>query len=67
MTSTGSGALPEKAPLMQDMSVFFTGTFSWPKSAEAKREKMRLKPESLGLLLDGVDLRGAQMRAWYER
>jgi transposase len=43
------------------------GTFSWPKSAEAKREKMRLKPEALGLLLDGVDLRGAKMRAWYER
>ena len=43
------------------------GTFSWPKSAEAKREKMRLKPEALGLLLDGVDLRGAKLRAWYER
>jgi transposase len=34
---------------------------------DAKREKMRLKPEALGLLLDGVDLRGAQLRAWYER
>lgn len=43
------------------------GTFSWPKSVDAKREKMRLKPEALGLLLDGVDLRGAQLRAWYER
>jgi len=43
------------------------GTFSWPKSADVKREKMRLKPEALGLLLDGVDLRGAKMRAWYER
>jgi transposase len=43
------------------------GTFSWPKSADAKREKMSLKPEALGLLLDGVDLRGAKMRAWYER
>ena len=42
-------------------------TFSWPKSADAKREKMSLKPEALGLLLDGVDLRGAKMRAWYER
>jgi transposase len=43
------------------------GTFSWPKGAHAQREKMSLKPEALGLLLDGVDLRGAQMRAWYER
>ena len=43
------------------------GTFSWPKGTDAKREKMRLKPEALGLLLDGVDLRGAKLRAWYER
>ena len=43
------------------------GTFSWPKGAEAKRVKMRLKPEALGLLLDGVDLRGAKLRAWHER
>jgi transposase len=43
------------------------GTFSWPRGTDAKREKMRLKPEALGLLLDGVDLRGARLRAWYER
>jgi transposase len=43
------------------------GTFSWPKSTDEKREKMRLKPEALGLLLDGVDLRGAKLRAGYER
>lgn len=43
------------------------GTFSWPRGTDAKREKMRLKPEALGLLLDGVDLRGARFRAWYER
>ena len=43
------------------------GTFSWPKGSDAKKEKMRLKPEALGLLLDGVDLRGAKLRAWYER
>ncbi len=41
------------------------GTFSWPKGLE--REKMTLQPEALGLLLDGVDLRGAQMRPWYQR
>ena len=43
------------------------GTFSWPKSTDAKKEKMCLKPEALGLLLDGVDLRGGKLRAWYER
>ena len=43
------------------------GTFSWPKSTDAKDSKMRLKPEALGLLLDGVDLRGPKLRAWYQR
>lgn len=43
------------------------GTFSWPKSSAGKGGKLRLKPEALGLLLDGVDLRGARFRAWYER
>jgi len=39
------------------------GTFSWPKTLG--QGKMSLKPEALGLLLDGVDLRGAQLRPWY--
>jgi transposase len=43
------------------------GTFSWPKSGSAKQEKMRLRPEALTLLLDGVDLRGAALRPWYQR
>jgi transposase len=41
------------------------GTFSWPKGSA--KEKMPLKPEALALLLDGVDLRGARLRPWYER
>lgn len=41
------------------------GTFSWPKAAA--KNKMSLKPEALALLLDGVDLRGARMRPWYQR
>ena len=41
------------------------GTFSWPKGLG--KEKMVLKPEALSLLMDGVDLRGAQMRPWYQR
>jgi transposase len=41
------------------------GTFSWPKNTATS--KMALKPEALALLLDGVDLRGAHMRPWYQR
>lgn len=41
------------------------GTFSWPKGTGDA--KMSLKPEALALLLDGVDLRGARMRPWYQR
>ena len=41
------------------------GTFSWPKGLD--KTKMSLQPEALGLLLDGVDLRGAKLRPWYQR
>jgi transposase len=40
------------------------GTFSWPQGDEAL---LRLRPEALAMLTDGVDLRGAKMRPWYER
>jgi transposase len=43
------------------------GTFSWPKASEAQSVKLRLAPEALALLTDGVDLRGARLRPWYER
>lgn len=43
------------------------GTFSWPRSVEPATTKLRLTPEALALLTDGVDLRGAQLRPWYER
>jgi transposase len=43
------------------------GTFSWPRVAETERTKMQLTPEALALLTDGIDLRGANMRPWYER
>ena len=42
------------------------GTFSWPLSTNGSG-KISLTPEALQLLVDGVDLRGAQMRPWYER
>lgn len=43
------------------------GTFSWPRVAETDRVKLQLTPEALALLTDGIDLRGANMRPWYER
>lgn len=43
------------------------GTFSWPKPSEGREGKLRLRPEALAMLTDGIDLRGARMRPWYER
>lgn len=43
------------------------GCFSWPKPSRGGQSKLRLAPEALVLLLDGVDLRGARLRPWYER
>jgi transposase len=43
------------------------GTFSWPKNVEPHIAKLRLAPEALALLTDGVELRGAKLRPWYER
>lgn len=42
------------------------GTFSWPKPA-AGAAKLSLTPEALTLLTDGVDLRDAKLRPWYQR
>ena len=43
------------------------GTFSWPAPAAAGHAKLSLTPEALTLLTDGVDLRDAKLRAWYQR
>ena len=43
------------------------GTFSWPKSLEPTVTKLRLTPQALAMLTDGVDLRGGKLRPWYER
>ena len=43
------------------------GTFAWPPRVEPQATKLRLAPEALALLTDGVDLRGAKLRPWYER
>jgi transposase len=42
------------------------GTFHWPQSAGEPGAKLRLAPQALQLLLDGVDLRAGARRAWYE-
>jgi len=43
------------------------GTFSWPGNVEPGQKKLRLAPEALAMRTDGIDLRGARMRPWYER
>lgn len=43
------------------------GTFSWPRGVHAEHDKLKLKPEALALLLDGVDLKGGSLRPWYQR
>ena len=43
------------------------GTFAWPKNIEEGRVKLKLAPEAFAMLTDGIDLRGAKMRPWYER
>lgn len=43
------------------------GTFSWPAPSTAGAAKLSLTPEALTLLTDGVDLRDAKLRSWYQR
>lgn len=43
------------------------GTFSWPRDVPPEQTKLALSPQALALLTDGVDLRGAKLRPWYER
>ena len=41
------------------------GTFSWPPPRTKEEHTISLTSEALQLLLDGVDLRGAELREWY--
>lgn len=42
------------------------GTFWWPKSADGTAKALRLAPEALAMLTDGIELRHGGKRAWYE-
>ncbi len=43
------------------------GTFSWPKPSGPSAVKLRLAPEALSLLMDGIDMKEGCRRPWYER
>lgn len=37
------------------------GTFSWPKNLEPGTTRLKLTPQALAMLTDGVDLRGGKL------
>ena len=43
------------------------GTFSWPAPSESGQVKLKLAPEALAMLTDGIDLRDGCRRGWFER
>jgi transposase len=43
------------------------GSFNWPPVIAGESAKLKLTPEAFAMLTDGVDLRGAKLRPWYER
>ena len=43
------------------------GRFTWPKGVTDGGGKLELAPESLSLLLDGVDLKQGSFKPWYQR
>ena len=41
------------------------GRFTWPTGSDTR--KLSLTPQSLGMLLEGIDLKRGCKKAWYER
>jgi len=43
------------------------GHFSWPQSGKNENIKIKLAPEALSLLMDGIDMREGCRLPWYQR
>ena len=43
------------------------GNFCVAEAGDGIGGKLPLRAEALSMLMDGIDLRGAKMRPWYER
>lgn len=43
------------------------GTFWWPTWRKEDQAEIEIKPEALGMLLGGIDLKDGSMRAWFCR
>ncbi len=43
------------------------GTFWWPSKKDCRGRSLHMQPEALGMLLNGVDLKGGNFRPWFQR
>ena len=43
------------------------GTFAWPKASASHVQSLRIAPEELAMLLNGIDLARARPRPWHNR
>ena len=43
------------------------GRFSWPSPGAKDQAKIKLAPEALALLMDGIDMRDGCRLPWYQR
>lgn len=43
------------------------GTFAWPKASASHDQSLRIAPEELAMLLNGIDLARARPRPWHNR
>lgn len=43
------------------------GTFAWPKAPTSHDQSLRIAPEELAMLLNGIDLARARPRPWHNR
>ena len=44
-----------------------TGHLQLAETSQVESPTLKLSPEAFAMLTDGVDLRGAKLRPWYER